>query len=61
MSDIERLLIDKVLEEQERIVGKLVLMLPKKDLKKINKMIRAYLESLKDAKIHQEDNPPDGV
>jgi len=42
----------------EMIVGKLVLDLPKEDLKTINKMI---VRNQKNAKVQEEDNAPDGL
>ena len=46
MIDVAELLKQKAFEEQERTVGRLVLMLPESDLKLINQMIRSNIERI---------------
>ena len=66
MINVAELLKQKASEEQERTVGRLVLMLPKSDLKLINQMIRSNIERIikekkQNASVQQEDNSTDGV
>jgi len=45
----------------EQTVGSLVLELPIRDLKKVNKMLVRNMERKKNAEVQEEDNAPDGL